>query len=157
MVLRIGSDSGSDRPGSDWYLRLWCRIIILRKAPESDPGFVNDLCYTSEHAYFRLSSLKGKVKSNMSVTSHKLTLKITSPNLLKQISTCNNFKHFSFIFSLRLEFFSPSWWETLPLWSSACKSSPWRHGRGTKCIAWIKRFRRTWYEMICISLIPFEV
>ena len=35
--FRIGSDGiglriGSDWMGSDWYLRFWCRITILRKA-----------------------------------------------------------------------------------------------------------------------------
>ena len=28
----IGSDSGSDRIGSDWYRRFWCRTIILTKS-----------------------------------------------------------------------------------------------------------------------------
>ena len=28
----IGSDSGSNRIGSEWYFRFWCRRIILRKA-----------------------------------------------------------------------------------------------------------------------------
>jgi len=154
MVLRIGSDSGSDRPGSDWDLSFWYRIIILRKAPESDAGFVNGLYYTSKHAYFRLSFHYRR--SEVKYVCH-----VSQANVKKNISesTEANFylQQFSFIFSSWLEFFSPSWWATLPPSSFPYKSSSRRHGCGTKCIARIKRFRSTWYEMLCISLIPFEV
>ena len=87
-----------------WDLSFWYRIIILKKAPESDAGFVNGLYYTSKHAYFRLSFhyRRSEVKYVCHVSQANVKKK-TSPNLLKQISTCNNFLlffHHGWSFSL---------------------------------------------------------